>query len=329
MQRLLAAAWPCTGLLVVGLATTVACGGDDDDDNPGNPDAADIDASDMTPDAAEHVWTLADPEGGEVRVEYVDFIDGAGPGGRNDAARVTAFIQGEQTPASFPPLAFPGCTNMMDDTHWPTAQAEDRTYIDVGQVIIAGGTSDIVVEEGGTGADPFGRIHALGDPLVAQPWDFHFGVNDASILPENSKLDVIFTGSDEWPAAVYNDAITIPKAQTLESPGFEAVQLTPGEDLTLTWSVEDTDTDLTVSSLVGFLVTGQGPVVTCVEANDGSVTVPAAMVDELLAVATSGVLARQTFVHHIVELKKGDEPTGRRLDLVGVWCQITPWSQAP
>jgi len=93
---------------------------------------------------------------------------------------------------------------------------------------------------------------------------------------------------------------------------------------TFTWNVA-TDTPpagtTTIWSLVGF--TGaNGPAVVCVEPNDGSVTVPAAMMDiARTAYPSGGSIARQTFSHQVKELIDADgKRTGKRIDFIGVWC---------
>ncbi|HEY5936823.1 MAG TPA: hypothetical protein VIU61_19375, partial [Kofleriaceae bacterium] len=84
-----------------------------------------------------------------------------------------------------------------------------------------------------------------------------------------------------------------------------------------------------ILSLAGF--TGpMGPVAACIEPNDGSITIPAALVDiARAAYPTGGTMARQTLTHQVKELVDANGPTGRRIDLITVWCYATPFTIVP
>jgi hypothetical protein len=265
-------------------------------------------------------------EGGEVRVEYVTFTDPPGPGGRTTGTRVTSYLMSDadtgMDPDSFPMIAFGECHDVGGLTTWPTAQGEAPTYIDFGQTIIQSGDKPaFTVPVGGAppALDPVGRSH-IGH------WGFMFGIDDADTnLEGNAPVDIIFTGSDEWPAMALAEATFIPKPFTLldPAPGSGPIQLVMGSDKTLTYTVEESDTDHPIGWLVAFLVGGKVRVV-CPELQDGSATVTAADITALATYGTSGVSARQTFVHHVMDMKVGEEH--RRLDAIGVWCNVTPFT---
>ena len=70
-----------------------------------------------------------------------------------------------------------------------------------------------------------------------------------------------------------------------------------------------------------------GPVVVCVEPTDGSVTVPRAMLDVVrTAYPAGGTLARQTLTHVVREEIVNGVHTGRRIDMIAVWCYAGPFT---
>lgn len=315
------------------------CGDDDGGTNPvadampdqpdatgGTPDA------DLTPDATppRDPPNLTTSEAGEVRFEYVDFIDGAGPGGRNDSTRITGYFM-KNTGDAAPTPTLGTCIDMSNDMTWPLAQSATREYIDIGELLIKGGPTGTVLVPDATGAvDSNGRTHSLAG--VLQPYKFEFGLNNGANVGANTRYDVELSGSATWPNTNYPGGLVVPEAFDLIEPGLEAIEITPGADMTFTWETNDTSAlegDEEVTSLVAFIINGQGPQILCAEANDGSITVPAAMVDTFAALLQPGqgaTLARQTFVHKLDWFEAGDV-TDQRLDFIGVWCFATPLTE--
>ena len=103
-------------ILASSFGMVTGCGDDDGggaDAEPEEIDAGDeeeIDAGDETPDAGDSNVnpTLADDEGGEVRIEYIQ--NNAG----QTTTRVTAFFMESADPAHNPIPAFPGCVTEGD-----------------------------------------------------------------------------------------------------------------------------------------------------------------------------------------------------------------------
>jgi hypothetical protein len=296
----------------------VGCG----DDNSGNPDAPKADAA---PDTAGPTFKGFDAdEGGEVRLEYVRFAGG------NAATRVTSFFYKDAGSKKFYPfLDLNGCTDMSTKMFWPMAQnpVGERVYMNPGQVLISGGPQVLSVDKRTmAGNDPFGRNHP------ADQWFFHFqgstGTDGPTYTTEKTRYDVTLTGSADMPAQIFDDVIFMPADFPLTTPGVAPFPIPAGTPQTFTWSNVPSGEPMgyEVQSLVGF--TGaNGPVVLCVEKNDGSITVPAAMIDIVRAkYPTGGTLARQTPTHVVRELVDRNGPTGKRIDFLGVWCYATAFT---
>jgi hypothetical protein len=268
-------------------------------------------------------------EGGEVRMEYIKFPNGG------IGARTTAFFFKDVGTTKYHDfLSLNGCTDMSALDKWPMAMNPigERDYYDVGRVILSGGTNAYEIPRRTVQArDPFFREHPAND------WYFDPAVNTDSdggnFISEKTRYDVILTGSAEFPPAIFDDAIYVPAAFDLTAPTHAGpVDLPAATDQTFTFTTP-TDTPpagYILLSLVGF--TGgsctKGPAVVCIEPNDGSITVPGAMIDKVrTACPTGGTIARQTLTHVVRELVDASGPTGKRVDLLGVWCYAsTPFN---
>jgi hypothetical protein len=305
-------------LSLVVAAGLVGCG---DDDNNNNPDARPIDGPDK-PTFGEYD---AD-EGGEVRIEYVRF------GGGNAAARVTAVLfDNPGTKRFFPFLDANGCTDTSLKEHWPTAEnpVAERTYLDPGKVLISGGPQVLdIPRKTVEGRDVPGRTHP------ANKWFQQFGggmANDAALyLPEKRLLDVTFTGSDDMPGQIFDNVVYMPADFEVLDPPLSTMPhpIPAGQPQTFTWTTpaQDAPPGFEIMSLVAFIA-GGNPLVICLEKNDGSITVPANMIDIVRAKApTGGTLARQTLTHVVRELVDRNGPTGKRIDILGIWCYATPFA---
>jgi hypothetical protein len=195
-------------------------------------------------------------------------------------------------------------------------------------VLISGGPQVLdIPRKAVMGKDVPGRTHP------ANEWFQQFGggmANDAALyLPEKTLLDVTFTGSSEMPGQIFDNAIWMPADfQVIEPPlSTTPFPIPAGTPQTFTWSTpaQEAPAGFEIQSLVAF-IGPNGPAVICVEPNDGSITVPANMIDIARAKAPNGgTLARQTLTHEVRELVDRNGPTGKRIDLLGIWCYATPF----
>lgn len=289
-------------------------------DAPRNIDGPDTDAADI--DAALPVFKNYNAdEGGEVRVEYLKFANG------NAGTRVTAFFF--KNPGTIKYHAFlsqNGCTDMRDLARWPMATnpIAEREYYDAGtSIVLVGGPSPLTVpKKTTTGRAPFNREHPAdqwySDPATATDND------GGTYLTEKTLYDVVLSGSSSFPGATFDNAIYMPAAFDLNDsshPHMGPLTFPANTAQTFTWTTpaDTAPAGLAILSMVAF--TGaNGPAVICVEPNDGSVTVPAAMMDVArTAYPTGGILTRQTFTHAVRELADATGLTKRRVDLIGVW----------
>lgn len=291
------------------------------DDNGGDktPDARTPDAPPDAPPGPTFKGYDAD-EGGELRVEYVKFPNGG------LATRTTGFVW--KSPGSkkfFEFLSLNGCTDMTPKNKWPMATnpIPERDYYDVGPyMVLTGGPQPLTIRKNTAMAnDPFGRTHP------ANEWYFDPGtsadMDGPMFLSDKTVYDVVFPGSQEFPAQILENAIYMPGDFALMTPGHVGPLMFPANTpQTFTWQVatENAPAGTMILSLVAF--TGaNGPAVICIEPNDGSITVPGAMMDVArTAYPTGGTVARQTLTHAVRELVDSTGKTGRRLDLLGVWC---------
>jgi len=308
-------------------------------------DAKPIDA----PDAHQFDGLFAN-EGGEVRLEYVNHPT---PTANVSAAatRATAFFFKDAGSTDFFAIpSFMGCTDMTDKTHWPVAQnpVGERVYADPGTVVVSTEQTATapntlgtplplqIPRSTGTGGPP----EAFDRTMVANEWFTYNnapgGSDAATFIKPDALYDVTLGGSDDLPAYTFDDGIYVPPSFDLISPGLNVDNTVPNNyylstgDHTFTWSVPtptNLPSDLKLFSLIGF--TGnKGPSVVCIEENDGSMTIPSAMVDVVRSyyamgngIATgNGTFARQLFAHTIRELVDANGPTGKRVDLIGMWC---------
>ena len=307
-----------------------ACG----DDAPATVDApvVVIDAPPMV-DAPDPIGFMSD-EGGEVRFEYVGFGVGTGALEGTASARVIAFFEGNDDVDFHSYPTIPGCTLMTDDTKWPTSQPTNRQYIDVGQLTLTNGTKVLNVPKNPAPADALSRVHGANNHYL------HFTPgtipNDAATyITEKTSYDVIFSGSTTWPAQIFPDAIQMPAAFSLTTPSITTpIVLAANTALTINWTPVPAGQPAGVPApwvAIGFVVGGTaatpGAIVLCVEPqDDGSLTIPADMVNAVRTAGPAGTMIRQTFIHQVRELTNGTTVKRRRIDMLGVWCHATGYS---
>lgn len=317
------------------LALAFVFAGCGDDNNVG----VDAPKADAPPPDGFAPLSFADDEGGEIRLEWIAQYNGTPPV-LQTTARATAYFYKSQTPAKFALPAFPGCFDMTAKDKWPLAQGTIDP-LDTGIVTIKSQTGQPLVTvrdelsgPGGTAtADAFARKHDL---WFKKPTAFAANDGD-TFLPPNQTYDIEFAGSDEWPAQTIEDVAFMPAAWTPTSPPIDAItQLAAGTDLTLTYTPV-TSSNLPegyrVNTVVAFTGMGfSGPVVLCQEeGTDGSITVPAALVDKLRTYG-SGRYVRQQLTHALFELTdSGPKAPGvrKRVDVLTIYCYNTGWAAAP
>ncbi|HWO26798.1 MAG TPA: hypothetical protein VNO30_49050 [Kofleriaceae bacterium] len=302
------------------MAGLAACG--DDENDIKRPDAA------TTPDAPKPVFKGYDAdEGGEVRIEYVKFGNG------NAGIRAGAFFYDNPgTKRFWEYVNTNGCTDSSTDMNWPTAAnpIAERTYLDPGNIILSGGPQTFTLKRNpAMGPDVPGRVHP------ADKWFFDTATSadtdGGTYLTEKTKYDLIVTGSPSMPAQIFDDVMYMPADFSVISPALSTTPfpIPAGMPQTFTWTTPPSDqpAGYEIVSLVAFIVPGQGPAVLCIEPNDGSITVPANFIDIARAKigANTGTLARQTLTHQVRELMDRNGPTGKRIDLLTIWCYATPF----
>lgn len=315
----------------VGVALVAGACGDDVQSTVDAPKPV-VDAPTPMGDAPDPINFMSD-EGGEVRFEYVRFGVGTGAREGTASARVISFFEANDDVDFHPYPTIPGCTLMVDDTKWPVAQPTNRVYADIGQQLtLTNGTQILNVSKATVAADPVGRVHGVGNHYFYAPFPATGGGDAAQYITEKSSYDVLFSGSATWPAQVFPDAIFMPAAFDLISPSVTTpVVLAPATPLTITWQANPSGQPAGVPDawfLVGFVIPTTSFVVACIEPmNDGSMTVPADIVDMIRTAAPSGgTMVRQSFIHQVRELTNGTTVKNRRIDMIGTWCHATGFS---
>lgn len=280
------------------------------------------DSVNNTPDAASTFKGYDADEGGEVRAEYVRFADNTA------GTRVVAYLY--KTAGSkkfFPFVNLNGCTNMTaTPTNWPMATnpIAERQYMDPGSITISGGSMPLSMPRVATqNTDFLARTHPANQAF------YYFNATDGTkFLNPKAKHSVAFGGSADMPAQTFTDVLYMPADFMLTTPDQKPVPIPAGAPVTFNWTNPDSapPPGYGVASLVAF--TGaDGPIVICVEPNDGSMTVPKEMVDVVRAkYPQGGTLARQTLTHVTRELIDKSGPTGKRIDFISVWCNATAFT---
>ena len=316
-----------------GLVLVAGCG----DDSKATPDAAkpQVDAFEQPP------VTLQSKEGGEIRLEWIS------QGGMT-TARMGAYFYKTMTPAKFDFPAFPGCVEMRQRDHWPLAQGT-ITPLDVGDVVLVPktGTPFKMARTMNT-KDAFQRPHELWWQKPSTIGTPQAGDAD-TYLPPNESYDVVFTGSADWPHQIHKDAAFMPERWTPTSPdALQAATLTRNQDFTVTYTPVTSSKlppGARVNTFMAFVGTPNiGPIVACQEeGTDGSMTVPAAMVNIILdhsgavvngeaGPGTGGRFVRQQLTHQLFELTNGtevDEASRKRVDVLTIYCYNNAWVAAP
>ena len=284
-------------------------------------------------------------EGGEVRFEYINFSTGANAG--QAAARVTAYNYKSAGTVPFykmPNFQTGECFNAdPGQNRWPDSQnpVATRIYEDPGfangGVEISGGPNTFhAVAATADGFDGLHRSHPAGH------YSFHYDTtaNDAAMYAgPKQALTVTFPGStaplDPGGAAIppqtFQDVMWVPANYQLLNPPPGSIAIHPHTAATFTWTMPEqgNPADHEIFAFVRF-TRPMGLSTVCVYPNTGSITVPAAAIDDVIAKYPSGAtLGRQTLTHVVRELVDADGPTGNRIDFITIWCNSAPFTVAP
>jgi hypothetical protein len=298
------------GVGVLGLVA--ACGNHaavDPADAP-SPPPIDAPAPDMGP-----CFKNYDPQDqGEVRVALVHHADGT------IAARAGAFVYADRGAGAVAWADQNGCQDVSGHDHAPFAIYPAATYHDPGDVLISGGPQPLqLARQTAAGADVLGRTHP------ANAWFAHdagpAADDGAQYLTPDTQLTVTLTGSATFPSHVYDNKLYLPPTSELVSPGMEPLVISSSaSSLTFERTVPAAD-DPPQPVLSWLTFNGpDGPIAACAEPLDGTLTVPAAIVDLVRTKAPDGgTLVRETSVTDLGEL---DDGTGEHVDANG--CPLYP-----
>jgi hypothetical protein len=199
------------------------------------------------------------PEGGEIRVNYVDVPDG------EDITQVMAFFVEDQTPEMEPLPPIGSCFEWSGN--FTELESRNRTYVDVGESVTfnLGGNELVAVKQEG-GYDYTGR-----------------GPHDIWYLTETVNVDV----SDYLNKRVVGvdthefgelDALYVPPRVKYVTPKFKGapIQIKKGEDLLIEYAAEaEMDPSVATTSFLLFETPGthEGRIV-CMGLNNGKFLVP-------------------------------------------------------
>lgn len=340
------------------LLAGAACGGDDDDDAGDAPDAGSDDGTDDgdAPDAGDdgEVDAGADtvgfdtPEGGTIIHEYIRVGDTLAPAlglpkGETTLYRGIAHFLNGMSPELMTLEPAGQCTNVIDDEqYWLANLGADREYIDVGEVQITstnddGETVTITIPRAEAGApttyplDNIGRDHGDG------PFYQRLTPGAGDLLSSGTVGDLTLTGSDEFPATTYEDAVYMPALFELENPGLnDPFEMVAGQDFTVGWeevAQPNAPANAFLVELVALIDPGSGRLVyvcpSAAASANGQFTIPGdAITGYRATVQAQGnnpdqvILLRNTFNHGLVRLNNGEDDNKRRIDVLAVTCYI-------
>jgi hypothetical protein len=292
--------------------------------------------------------SLMNNEGGEIRLEWIS------QGGQT-TARMGAYFYKSMDPPKFPFPGFPGCVDMRARDHWPLAQGT-IVPLDVGDVTLKPktGMAKTLTKVDGTTCtpqpnckkDPFQRPHDL---WYSKPSALGTPGDGDTFLPPNESYDIEFSGSADWPAQTFKDAAFMPERWTPTTPdAMTAGQLVRDQDFTVTYTPVTSSNlppGLKVNTFMAFVGTPNiGPIVACQEeGTDGTMTVPAALVNIILdhsgtvdpqtgeaGPGNGGRFVRQQLTHQLFELTNSptpvDEASRKRVDVLTIYCYNNAWT---
>lgn len=298
-------------------------------------------------------------EGGDVRIERVFLADGIhnempdGTGGMTWLQVYQWTSTDASTTKALPPEGT--CTDLRTGQFWPNSKldAPSITDIDVGTVSLtnARGTVTLPKCTTATNLDKSGVAspcqttstppRALGLMYGGLSAGSPQGAFLAGVPADTVQAGDDFTVNLGGKKADNGDELKVHIPKSYKTPlniGSDPdVKVTGGQDLQLTWTPPDeasTGTDHTPLTHFGRLFVldttpannGYPLSWVCVpktdpatgEEIDGSITVPASVVNQWPK--TGGLLVHAELTHYM------EAVGGRRLDLVGIWCHVSPFS---
>jgi hypothetical protein len=308
---------------------------------------------------------LTSKEGGEVRLEYMTFTSTAA---QQTRARATAFFYDGADGNGFHPFPnVPGCTDYTPNppVRWPFVREASDQFLDVGTVTIEGGPQPLTVAPitpakgscsvttatkcfqnsecpatetcmGATGnRDNLNRLYTGHWAFSGQAPGPNLNNMGPAFITGDATYTVKFGGSANFPATEFKDIIYVPGLWTPVSPAIdENPVLKADTPLTITYTTpanSNKPADHSINTLVFFVGAIDPPVVACIEeGTDGSITIPADMINLIRASApTGGKFIRQHASHVVRELTDGTTHTNKRIDFIGIWCYNYTFTVAP
>jgi hypothetical protein len=300
------------------------------------------------------------PEGGDVRIERVYIADGMGHEEKPDGSGGVSWLQVYQwkssdmkTTKALPPEG--QCTELRTGNYWPNSKLDDPsiTGVDLGaSVKISGPKGDTLLPKCTTATNigtngmtslcsttstPPRALALMYGGLSAGSPQGAFLNNIAADTVQAGATYTIDLGGKKTDSGG-NIQVHIPNSyKTPLGIGASAVTVKGGQDLVLKWDPPangSTGTDHTPTTTFGRLFVldttasnnGYPLSWVCVPKTDpstgveidGEITVPASVVDKWPK--TGGLLVHAELTHYM------EAVDGRRLDLVGIWCHVSPFT---
>jgi hypothetical protein len=295
------------------------------------------------------------PEGGDVRIERVFIADGTNqenPDGSGGVSWVQVYQWTSTSAATTKALPPAGtCTDLRTGQFWPNSKLDDPsvTALDLGaSVTITGPTGVTTLPKcttatnlntlcSTTSTPPRALSLMYGGLSAGTPQGSFIKNLPGNTVQANSDYTVDFGGKKTDGGK--DIKVHIPGSyKTPLGIGAKAVTVAANKDLELTWTpptdpstgTEHTPTthfgrffvlDPTLGNTSGYPLSW-----VCVpktdpdtgEEIDGSITVPASVVNQWPK--TGGLLVHAELTHYM------EAVGGRRLDLVGIWCHVSPFT---
>ncbi|HJL42803.1 MAG TPA: hypothetical protein RMG48_15970 [Myxococcales bacterium LLY-WYZ-16_1] len=269
------------------------------------------------------------PEGGEVRWEFMDF------GGGVEAVRLTAFFKAAQDPDFIPFVPEGECTEITDSNPlWPLEPSDpsNTTYYNVGNLRVGGMPQATEVQPiiGGQ-PDPFFRSHDvyyftfLSNIDLATGMDT--GIDISELIAPARTYNVEVEGNADYAPWRINAELRIPGRYPVPDAMDTAnMEIQAGQDLPLPFNDEDDGFNDPVIPFVVIANSAQETTHVCLgNPDEDTVVVDAATTQNM---PDEGFLLHATSIHRVVPLPdENGEDTDRRLDLLGLWCYLRPFTK--
>jgi hypothetical protein len=308
MKKILISTLSCAALAI----GSIGCGGDD------------TDASFIYGNKQEG---LGKPEGGELRFERVKVPTFIAPGGAITLVQ-SYFVESATGDFPLPELGKCNQVAMPDGTPimWPMGRLQNKVYTDVGPSITLNNGSKTITLNRFTGTEamplsenvPSSRKHQI---LYAGPMQTNM------ISPDDLVYDTTYEMSYENATKLHHGKVYLPRDYAIRSHpvGTATVSLTKGQDAVFEYDslapgVDVVEHDPNRAFPFVIIIDPSKPTFTHVclagTTETGKITVPAATLDEA---APKGLILHGQLSHYLDEFK------GRRFDILGVSCNLSPY----